>query len=79
MGKYTKKLDEITQNHYTGSAESREPSGLLVATAARAHAELLATGNSETRPPSPKLNILVSNNNNNSLNLTALRDNGNLL
>ena len=80
MGKHTDRLDKIiTRGHYTGSAESIEPSSLLVATAAIAHAEHhLATGNSGTRVPSPELNRLVSNNNN-SLNLTALRDKANSL
>ena len=78
MGKYTDKLNSITKNHYTGSAESRKPSDLLVATAEMAHAKHLANGNSETRLPSAELNRLVSNNNN-SLNLTALRDKGNSL
>lgn len=78
MGKYTTTLDQITRDHYTGSAESKKPSGLLVATAAMAHAEPLANGNSETRLPSAELNRLVSNNNK-PIKLDLLRDKGNSL
>jgi hypothetical protein len=79
MGKYTDKLNSITKNHYTGSAESGKPSDLLAATAEMAHAKHhLATGNSGTREPSPKLNRLVSNNNNEPM-LDLLRDKSNSL
>ena len=77
MGKYTDKLNKITQNHYTGSAESRKPSDLLIATAEMAHAKHLANGNSETRLPSAELNRLVSNNK--PIKLDLLRDKGNSL
>ena len=78
MGKYTKKLDKIKQNRYTGFAESRKPSDLLVTTAKMAHAKPLANGISETRLPSAELNRLVSNNNK-PIKLDLLRDKSNSL
>ena len=78
MGKYTDKLNSITKNHYTGSAESGKPSDLLIATAEMSHAKYLANGNSETRLPSAELNRLVSNNNK-PIKLDLLRDKSNSL
>ena len=56
MSKYTDRLDNISNNHYTGSADcNREPSGLLRAVVTMHYSNNIAHGFNRVTEPSEAL------------------------